>query len=321
MSRDESHAAAGLQSRIRLSIVILSFNRAEDLSKSLTETLLAMQSLHGRVELIVVENGSTDNSREIASRQCGVHVIPLESNIGIAGFNRGFSACHGEWILVLDDDSYPVDNCLQKFLALADGIPDDVCAIACEVHHPDPAKAEAMRQWPGEVISFWGCGAFLRRSVLSALGGYREDLFLYQNELEWTIRARASGWRVLYEPTLAVFHAGSQKNRSAAREFRHNYRNRVMVACLYYDTVFLVDFLAWTAIITLLKAVIKYRVSDLIFIWQPLQEHLPARATIRSRISRPVQTWVKKRIWRDLELIPPVLTDLPRRLFLRKPIY
>ncbi|HRJ70788.1 MAG TPA: glycosyltransferase [Terrimicrobiaceae bacterium] len=321
MSLDAIGTAAGPPSHIRLSVVILSFNRAEDLCKTLAETHLAMQSLRDTAELIVVENGSTDNSLEIANHHRGVQVIPLESNIGIAGFNQGFSACRGEWILVLDDDSYPVHQCMERFLALADSIPDDVGAVACTVHHPDPAKAEAMGQWPREVISFWGCGAFLRRSVLSAVGGYREDLFLYQNELEWTIRARAAGWRVLYEPTLAVYHAGSQKNRSAAREFRHNYRNRILVACLYYDPVFLVDFLAWTATITFLKAVIKYRVSDLIFIWRPFQGNLATRAAIRSKISRPVRAWVRQRIWRDLELIPPVLTDLPRRLFLRKPIY
>lgn len=304
-----------------LSVVILAFNRANDLQSTLNIFNSVPDETLKKIELIVVNNASTDRSLEIAESYPFANIVSLPENIGIAGFNRGFDRARGEWILVLDDDSHPIEGCLERFFEIHGRFGDDVAGVACKVLNPNRENSDSTRKWPEELISFWGCGALMRKSVIRQIGGYREDYFLYQNELEWTLRAREAGYRVIYSPELVINHMASPVHRTSSRAFRQNYRNRLHIAWHYYGTAMRWNFLAWAAAITTFKALFRYTPADLLYIWKPFfQDWIWNPRSPKCR-DREFQRWLNLPVWKDLELIPPVLTDLPRRLIQRKFIY
>ena len=83
-----------------VSVIIPNWNGA-----ALLEALLAsLQAQEGIGEVIVVDNGSSDNSVAIG-RQAGARVIELRSNAGFAAaVNRGIREATGEWLAILNND-------------------------------------------------------------------------------------------------------------------------------------------------------------------------------------------------------------------------
>ena len=93
--------AAGEGSRPDVSIIVVSFNDAEDLRVSLTSAL-AQRGVSR--EVIVVDNASRDGSREVAEK-LGVSVVALPENVGFAaGMNAGIEASAGRYVLALNPD-------------------------------------------------------------------------------------------------------------------------------------------------------------------------------------------------------------------------
>lgn len=91
----------------------------------------------------------------------------------------------------------------------------------------------------------WASGACLlvRRAAFDAIGGFRPDLFLYNEDLDLSDRLRANGWRVLIDPRLLVNHAGAQSSaatvdtanlwsRSTHRYLGRSWRSTVVAAIL-----------------------------------------------------------------------------------------
>jgi GT2 family glycosyltransferase len=271
-------------------------------------------------ETIVVDNASTDGSAEMVENQFpNVRLLKLNSNQGISGFNRGFEIASGDWILVLDDDSHPSEDCITRFMTIYKNLPDDVGGVACRTIYPLNGNLDSTANWTPEMISFWGCGAFLRKRVIDKIGGYLEDLFLYQNEIEWTIRARCYGYRVIFEPDLIVYHRSSPIGRTTNRAFRYNYKNRLILAWLYYPPLMLADYLFLALLIIFLKSLFRYKIVDGVFIIRSFISFCTRHSRLRLR--REIIEWIKLPIWKDLELLPPSLADIPKRIIQGKIIY
>ncbi|WP_328597362.1 glycosyltransferase family 2 protein [Heliobacterium mobile] len=97
-----------------VSVVILNWNRRNDLREGLIR--LREQS-YQPLEIIVVDNGSTDDSVEMVKRDFPeVHVIETGENLGVEAYNRGFLHATGEYIVILDDDSFPAVDAIGKMV-------------------------------------------------------------------------------------------------------------------------------------------------------------------------------------------------------------
>ena len=101
----------------RVSVVIPNWNGAGRLSALLGELTHQSQPVD---RVIVVDNGSTDDSVEVAKR-AGASVIELESNTGFShAVNRGIEAAETEWIVIMNNDVAPQPDWLANLLATAD---------------------------------------------------------------------------------------------------------------------------------------------------------------------------------------------------------
>lgn len=199
--------------RARLSCIILSWNRKSDVSRVLsmltTESVLPMQ-------IIVVDNASTDGSAEMIAQEFpAVSCIPLESNIGIAGWNAGMAVADGDYLLLLDDDSYPIDPDYEKVLRFLDAHKE--CGIlALRVFNERDNRVETASFPEGPVLSFVGCGVIIRRSLYQEIGGFDAELFLYEHEIEYSMRSWNAGYATLYYSGLTVNHIASPMHRKPA---------------------------------------------------------------------------------------------------------
>jgi|GEM_PF-1150641 len=198
-----------------VSVVILSWNRIEDLRFTL-DTL--RRDPYPRLEIIVVDNASTDGTPDMVRGEfSGVRLIELPENVGIAGWNAGFEVARGRYILVLDDDSYPESGAVTAGVGYMETHPH--CGVAgFRVYNERLHLEETSVFNSGPEMMFTGCGAMIRRSVLEATGMFDEFIFLYEHEVEFSMRVWNAGFRVDYVPGAKVRHRASQKNRGVQRK-------------------------------------------------------------------------------------------------------
>lgn len=192
-----------------VTVNILSYNRKDDLRNTLTKMY---EQDYKNIEVIVVDNNSTDGTREMVRREFpAVHLIELDKNIGIAGWNEGFKAAKGEYVLVLDDDSYPKKKTIAQGVEILQK-DKNVGVVALSIRNITLNEHET-RKFKLNSITFIGCGAILRKSMLDLVGYYDDLYFLYHNELDLSIRCLHFGYTIRYLPTAIIIHNQSKYSR------------------------------------------------------------------------------------------------------------
>lgn len=219
---------------------------SEALASLLTQTWPAM-------EVILVDNGSTDGSVEqVERRHAGrVRILRNGRNDGFAaGNNRGFAAAAGEWLFVLNPDACCEPDTIAALMAFVADKPR-VGQLACRVVQADrphffdsagllvyPDGVARPRGWqekdigqydrPEEVLAPHGCACALRRSMIDEIGGFDEDFFCYLEDVDLGMRGQLAGWQCWYVPNARVRHRKSSiaGNYSVFKAF-HVERNRV----------------------------------------------------------------------------------------------
>jgi hypothetical protein len=170
-------------------------------------------------ELIVVDDGSTDDSAAIASGYADL-VIRLPGRSRGPGYarNRGVERARGECVLFLDADVVVRPDTLSRVAATMSSRPDvdAVFGAYCD----EPAAAGVVSQYrnllhhythdqePGDAQTFWaGCGC-VRRSVFVAVGMYDEWRFSRAQieDVELGYRMSAHGYHILLRPEIQVTH-------------------------------------------------------------------------------------------------------------------
>ena len=205
----------------RVSVVVLSYNRWAELRRGLSHILSDV--LPFDLEVIVVDNGSTDGTPgRLADEYPGVRVIGVGENIGVAAYNRGFAAAQGEFVLILDDDSFPAPGAIAGMVDVFDAHPE-AGAVALDVRNTDHYRetrepaAVTEKAAISYQMGFNGAGVGIRRSVLLEVGGYAEEFFLYWNEQDLAIRMLRAGYAIVHSPRLVAFHSSSPVNRNSRR--------------------------------------------------------------------------------------------------------
>jgi GT2 family glycosyltransferase len=198
-----------------------------DRPRRLKDTLLAIEALGdhralGGAEVIIADNDSAERL-VLPKRLAGsiaVRELRLPANIGAAARNEAAKVSDpaSEWLVMLDDDSHPLDLGFAASLAAQ---PADVAALAADIH-----LASGVRESGGLPEVFIGCGVAVRRGVFLALGGYDPAFGYYAEEYDLAARMLLAGRRVVFDPAFRVLHAKDTANRSfdliAARLVRNN---------------------------------------------------------------------------------------------------
>ena len=221
-----------------LSIVFLNFNRLDETRFTVSQ-LFELTKDRDDIEIIAVDNGSSDGTASfLASQKPKMRVLALDRNLGIGGLNRGFQMADGDYILVLDDDSHPVNvDTLDRIIQRFESQPD-VGLVACRIEYPD---GTCFKTWhlpsvetPGPSMAFVGCGFAIRRRLFERIGWFPEPFFLYQNEIETAIRVMQQGSDIYYDPCCRVVHRESRIGRTSWRQVYYPTRNTLWIIRRYF---------------------------------------------------------------------------------------
>lgn len=207
--------------RESVAVVVVTFNRADLLGRTLDG--LAAQTREPDA-VIVVDNASTDHTREIldAHRGISLHRIHLDTNTGGAGgFRAGVEAAYEkafDRIWLMDDDVVPAPDCLAVLMAIDEpclmSVREDTRGHLVEKAATDfdldrpwsirPKRASVETTYgersamPARVelanIAFEGF--LVRREVITAVGLPDDSFFIFYDDVDLALRARRAGYRI-----------------------------------------------------------------------------------------------------------------------------
>jgi len=213
---------------MKLSYVIISHNRRQRLLETLPRLIRRTPLPADQWETIVVDNASADGTAEAVAQQFPkVKLFRNSKNEGMYARNRGIAQSQGQYVITLDDDSYPADSrTIPTALAYMDAKPA-VGAVTGRVVLPD-GRQEA----PALPGVFIGCAVCFRKSILERVGGFRREFFRQAEEYDLSFRIWGAGSRVERREEILFKHAKTADtiNRSAAMVQAMDLRNNLIIA-------------------------------------------------------------------------------------------
>jgi GT2 family glycosyltransferase len=229
MGPDAQPAASGDEKLPLVSLVFLAFNRRERVLTSLRQMLGESGYPRERLEPIVVDNGSTDGTAQaVEATHPEVRIIRNGTNLGAPGLNRGFAVATGDYVLILDDDAYLEPGGLARAVRAAEQERADLVSFTV-VSSFDP-EHPLNDDWRTGLFSFWGCAALVGRQALETLGGYDPNMFIWANEVDFTMRLLDLGFRHLYLPDVRAVHMKERIVRFDYRRYLVNARHHAYIA-------------------------------------------------------------------------------------------
>ncbi len=208
-----------------VTFLISTRNRRDVLLRTLGE--LSHTGMWGEVvtETVVVDNASTDGTAAaVAAVYPEVRVVRLDHNAGACGKNAGLPLAGGEFVLFLDDDSFPDVDSVQRLADHFEGDPQ-LGAAVFTVTLPD--GSQECSAYPNVAI---GCGTAFRATALAEVGGLPDDFFMQAEEYDLSLRLMDAGWDVRRFDDLHVRHLKTPAARQPTRTSRLDARNNLMVA-------------------------------------------------------------------------------------------
>ncbi len=212
-----------------VSIIILNYNGQEHAEHCLT-SLAGMDFPSSQMEIIVVDNASTDGSVELIARQYPhVRLIRSATNLGFSqGANLGASVATGKYLAFLNNDMRVSPTWLGELVktALADeqhavvgsailnwegvahdfvGRPDDAFCLA---NAPHPLPTYAMPDGVRDFLFVSAGAALVRADAFRECGGFDPDYFMYHEDVDLGWRLWLRGYRCALAPQSITYHRG-----------------------------------------------------------------------------------------------------------------
>lgn len=227
----------------RGTVIIVTYNADEFIGACLDS--LDPEAAAGKIKVVVVDNCSSDGTRELVRNKYGwVVLIESDYNGGFgAGNNLGLKEAEGEWVFFLNPDAVATAGCIEELAdyltlhpnagciapAIRDGEGRRIVSYfpfttlrtsfwwATGLNHVFPVNRtdgswEIRRQPPDrtvEVDRVLGAAMMLPCRALQEVGGFDERFFLFSEEEDLCFRLMENGWKIIYHPEVVVQHAGS----------------------------------------------------------------------------------------------------------------
>ncbi len=244
-----------------VSVIIVNWNTRDMVLRLLASLSTPNQESGHKVELIVVDNNSSDGSVEAILREFpDVKVIAQDENLGFpGGVNPGVRVATQPLVLLLNSDAWTSRASIEEAARYMDALPQ-VGILGPRIVGPegrpqlsawrDPSLAwmaletvglsklkafnfefyrERSFTEPEEVDCVSGCVMMIRRDLMNELGGFDEDYFMYFEETDFCVRARRRGTQVHHAPIGEFVHeAGGTSKSVRLRTFLDFRRSQIL---------------------------------------------------------------------------------------------
>lgn len=206
-----------------VSVVVATYNRRDVLRKTL-ECLAAQTLAADQFEVIVVDDGSPDDTGDmvrslIGKLPCKLSYLVQENRGPGAAENRGIRAAQGEWIVLLADDIQPTPTMLQEYVTFHQQRPSaEFAALGQVLQSPELPETAFQKHWdPFKYFElkgltelpywkFWACNISVKRSFLLEHGLFRELKGAAHEDVELGYRLSQAGLKILYWPSALAHH-------------------------------------------------------------------------------------------------------------------
>lgn len=244
----------------RIAVLILSYNGRDLLEESVSSY---QANDYGNFEVVVIDNGSTDNSKEFIEKEYPqVKVLRTEVNLKYSGgFNFGmkyaFAQAKADYVLVTNNDVKADCRVISELVAVAE-TDEKIGFVTGKVYYADQpdilqtvGKREDPILWNGghigngekdvgqyeqaaERIFADDIYMLVRRSVYEQVGGY-DSVFAFQaEEFDWQARAKKHGFKIFYAPRAKIWHKVSMTiGKDSAFKAYYDARNPMLVILLH----------------------------------------------------------------------------------------
>lgn len=317
-----------------LTIVIVSWN-VRDLLHLCLQSIAAQTRRHPHdpawelgerlVEVIVVDNASTDGSPEMVHAEFPeVCLIINDENRGFtAANNQGLAISQGQYLLLLNPDTEVVGDALEVMLAYMETHPE-VAGLGPRLLYPDGSPQPSRRRFPTfatalvestVVQEWWGDNRILRRYTMAdtldeaiqpvdwvvgacllvrreayqQVGGLDEGFFMYSEELDWCRRLKDAGWQIVYLPAASILHhEGKSSEQVVPARHIHFQSSKVRYFRKHHGTL-QAGALRWFLLATYVYQMFREGVKWLVGHKRPLRaERIKAyRQVLRSGLQTP----------------------------------
>ena len=196
-------------------------------------------------EVIIIDNGSTDNSKDYINKgtfNFPVKLIENSRNMGFApAVNQGISNAKHEYIFSLNNDTEVKKGSIRHMVELIsskedifsvqakmlqynnkdliDDVGDEYNLLAWTKKTGENHKSDEYTQVK-EIFSSCAGAAMYRKSLLNELGMFDDSFFAYMEDVDLALRSRINGYRNLLCPQAVVYHIGSATSGSRHNEFK-----------------------------------------------------------------------------------------------------
>ncbi len=251
----------------RVSVIVVNYNRSDLLNDCLRSLL---EQRYGDLEIIVVDNGSTDGSPAMVAREFpSVRLESINSNQGFARANNiGFGLSSGEYLITLNNDTIVQPDFVEQMVAAARQ-DDRIGSVASlMVFHDRPWMVNSAgvsvdrlgiawdrlgghplgdAQRAGWVFGACAGAALYRRRMLEDVGLFDEAYYCYLEDVDLAWRANLRGWRFRYQPAAVVrhVHSATAGEHSPTKRYLLS-RNKIRLLVKNYPTP---DFLVYLPLI------------------------------------------------------------------------
>lgn len=221
-----------------VSVIVVTMNRKEILATCL-ESIFSQSC--DSIEIIVVDNGSSDGTVEMVNRSFpSVHCFNLTKNSGVTGGrNYGVRLAAGEICVFIDDDAIFENNDAIKRATSYFKKDRTLGCLAFRISKPQggveeyksiPRADKKIIHRDYECSYFCGAGFACRRTLFIHLGMFWEPLFFIGEELDLSYRLVNQGYTICRAFSISVIHNETPSARVPGKSIYYGVRNRLLVA-------------------------------------------------------------------------------------------
>lgn len=272
---------------MKLSVIIVNYNVKYLVEQCLDSLSRALDGVEA--EIFVVDNHSRDGSVDyLRQRFPDVNIIYSNHNLGFAkANNRAIRMAQGEYVLLLNPDTFVGEDSIKQVLSFMDGHPR-VGGAGAMMYNTDGTRANESRRalptplvslqkmlgrskryymshlsWtePGQIEVMSGAFCMLRRKALDEVGLLDEDFFMYGEDIDLSYRITRGGYENWYVPAPIVHYKGESTQKSSFRYVHVFYQAMLIFFRKHYSHLSLlitlpikiaIYFRAFIALITML---------------------------------------------------------------------
>ena len=257
---------------MKLSIIIVSWNTAALLEQCLNSLKSEILNPKFETEIIVVDNGSTDGSREIA-KEFKIRLIENKDNLGFAkAVNQALRQAQGEVFLLLNSDTQVKPEALEKLIEFENLVRPAVVGarmldsdgtIQGSCFYLPTVKRAILEYWlgkknyfskyapqgknPVEVEAVSGGAMMISREVIDKIGLFDERFFMYFEDLDYCRRAKKAGFKIYYLPTVEIIHEHGASGKNLVKS-EEQWKRLIPSSKIYHGQIRynLINFILWS---------------------------------------------------------------------------